>query len=186
MRKTSNLKSSSKVNYSLTTHKFLSDEEYDRLHATLDKFQDKHPRDVAMLFLVMYTGARASEVRAVRKCDLNPSTQTVFIKGLKHSRDRDVPIPTWLFAKLQSIALPLALNDRLFPIALRTMQSIWHQYRPAPKGIKSLRHTFAVRLYKKTKDIRLVQMVLGHRSILNTMIYADFVYSQEEFRKLLL
>ena len=32
----------------------------------------------------------------------------------------------------------------------------------------------------------LLQIALGHRNITNTMIYADFVYSQDEMRKLIL
>ncbi len=37
----------------------------------------------------------------------------------------------------------------------------------------SLRHTALTRLYKKTKDIRLVQEVAGHANISTTMIYYD-------------
>jgi integrase/recombinase XerC len=55
-----------------------------------------------------------------------------------------------------------------------------------PKKFHSLRHTFAIELYQKTKDLRLVQVALGHRNITNTMIYADYVYSQQELRKLIL
>jgi integrase/recombinase XerC len=54
------------------------------------------------------------------------------------------------------------------------------------KKLHGLRHTFAIRLYKKTKDIRLVQVALGHRNITNTMVYADYAYSQQELRKLIL
>ncbi|HMN69805.1 MAG TPA: hypothetical protein PKC28_14775 [Bdellovibrionales bacterium] len=43
-----------------------------------------------------------------------------------------------------------------------------------------------MRLYKKSKDLRLVQVALGHRNITNTMVYADYVYSQQELRKLIL
>ncbi len=35
----------------------------------------------------------------------------------------------------------------------------------------SLRHTALTRLYEKTKDIRLVQKVVGHSNISTTMIY---------------
>ncbi|CAM5999402.1 unnamed protein product [Sphagnum balticum] len=39
---------------------------------------------------------------------------------------------------------------------------------------------------QKTKDLRLVQVALGHRNITNTMVYADYIYSQQELRKLIL
>jgi integrase len=74
----------------------------------------------------------------------------------------------------------------LFPITYNRLRQIWDLYRPVQKKFHSLRHTFAIQLYKKTKDIRLVQVALGHRNVMNTMIYADYVYSQTELRKLIL
>ncbi len=133
----------------------------------------------------MHTGARPSEILAVTKQDLHPDTQTVFIYGLKRSRDRDLPLPEWLFKHLTQASAHLNPKDKIFPLALRTLQTAWHKYRPAEKGIKSLRHTFAVRLYQKTKDIKLVQLALGHTTLVNTSIYADFVYSQEEMKRII-
>ena len=81
---------------------------------------------------------------------------------------------------------PELMKQRIFPISYIRFHQIWDKYRPCHKKLHSLRHTFAIRLYKKTKDIRLVQFALGHRNIANTMIYADYVYSQEELKKLIL
>lgn len=172
------------MSYSLNQSKFLSDDEYSRLIVTLDKFELKDFRNVTLLYLCLFTGARASEILGITKSDLNPKNKSVFIKGLKNSRDREIPLLPGIFDRLMTLATE-SPNDRLFPIALRTMQGIWHTYRPSRKGVKSLRHTFAMRLYEKTKDIRLVQMALGHKSILNTMVYADYVYNQQELRRLL-
>jgi len=80
----------------------------------------------------------------------------------------------------------LPSSGSLFPISYHRLYQIWHQYRPVAKKFHSLRHTFAIRLYRKTKDLRLVQVALGHRNITNTMIYADYIYSQQELRKLIL
>jgi site-specific recombinase XerC len=38
--------------------------------------------------------------------------------------------------------------------------------------VHSLRHRFAVQLYRKSGDLRLVQQALGHRSIVSTTAYA--------------
>lgn len=170
----------------LNKTKFLSEEEANHLTTLLTEYHSRDPRNTTILQLSLHTGARPSEILGITKADLNPENNTVFIHGLKGSRDRELPLPEPLFNAINDMAAKLDPEQRIFPIALRTLQTVWHHYRPAKKGIKSLRHTFAIRLYQKTKDIRLVQMALGHRSILNTMVYADYVYNQEELRKLLL
>jgi len=40
-----------------------------------------------------------------------------------------------------------------------------------PLGVHALRHTFATRLYGRTRDLRLVQQALGHRSVTSTEVY---------------
>ena len=42
----------------------------------------------------------------------------------------------------------------------------------------TLRHTFATRLYGKTNNLRVVQKLLGHRSVKTTEIYADVTREQ--------
>jgi site-specific recombinase XerD len=39
--------------------------------------------------------------------------------------------------------------------------------------VHTLRHTFATRLYEKTRDLRLVQRALGHRQVATTEIYSQ-------------
>jgi site-specific recombinase XerD len=43
-----------------------------------------------------------------------------------------------------------------------------------------LRHTFATDLYRKTKNIRLVQKALGHADLSTTMIYTHVVDQELE------
>ena len=115
--------------------------------------------------------------------DIDTYEETVFIRGIKGSNDREIPLPKWLFRELLNLTPE---GVRIFPISYNRLRQIWQLYRPVPKKFHSLRHTFAIRLYRKTKDIRLVQVALGHRNITNTMIYADYVYSQQELKKLIL
>jgi integrase/recombinase XerD len=65
----------------------------------------------------------------------------------------------------------------LFPISPRHAQrrleqwceraGIEHRVRP-----HDLRHSFAIRIYRKTRDLLLVQQALRHRSIASTSVYA--------------
>jgi site-specific recombinase XerC len=68
-------------------------------------------------------------------------------------------------------------NGLLFPISSRHAQrrleewcrraGIEHRVRP-----HDLRHSFAIRIYRKTRELLLVQQALRHRSIASTTVYA--------------
>lgn len=165
--------------------KYLTDFELSRLHHILNSFESKDPRNVTLLRLALATGARASELLATKKADLDSEERTLFIRGIKGSNDRELPLRPQLFDQLERLK-DQTPGEMLFPISYNRLRQIWQLYRPVHKKFHCLRHTFAIQLYKKTKDVRLLQMALGHRNIVNTMIYADYVYSREELRKLLL
>ena len=170
--------------YQLNKSKYLLSSEEAELRRVLKLFEDKESRDTSLIELALSTGARANEILAIKGSDLEPETQTVFIKGLKGSNDREIPIKSRLFSRLA--LLSTGPDKPLFKISYPRLIQIWLSYRPCSKKFHSLRHTFALNLYKKTKDIRLVQVALGHRSIQNTMVYADYVYTTNELRKLIL
>jgi integrase/recombinase XerC len=171
--------------YQLNKTKYLLDPEYEKLMELLEKFQAEDERNVLLLELALRTGARAQEILNLTRQDLNSFDETVFIRGIKGSSDREIPLPRRLFERLLRYATRLD-SEKLFDITYNRFRDIWAHYRPVPKKLHALRHTFAIRLFKKTKDLRLVQLALGHRNITNTMVYADYVYSQSELRKLIL
>lgn len=172
--------------YTLNKNKYLLDPEYDHLERTLQFYKYKEPRNCLALLVALKTGARAQEVLNLRKNDLNGYDHTVFIKGLKGSDDREIPIIDELFFELEHYAKDFKDTDYIFPLGYHRLRQVWCDYRPVKKKFHCLRHTFAIRLYKKTKDLRLLQVALGHRNITNTMIYADYVYSQSELKRLIL
>ncbi len=171
--------------YQLNKNKYLLDPEVEKLEEILDSFYDGDSRNCLILLLGLRTGARVQELLNLTKNDINPHDKTVFIKGIKGSNDREIPLPPKLFDRLVEYSAGVS-GEILFNITYNRLHQIWDKYRPVHKKLHSLRHTFAIRLYKKTKDIRLVQVALGHRNITNTMIYADYVYSQQELRQLIL
>lgn len=142
-------------------------------------------RNSLMIELAYRTGARASELLNIRKIDLLEDSKQVLIRGVKGSKDREVPIPDDLFSRLEAFALDLGPEDRLFPIAYNTLGAIWRREFRVKKKFHSLRHTFAIHALNKTNNVRLVQRLLGHKSITNTEIYLDYVYDLEAKRKIL-
>lgn len=170
------------VVYALNKNKYLREPEVEALNRVLESHKDKDPRNCTLLWLLLHTGARATEALNLRPEDLNDHDQTVFITGIKNSKDREIPVPAWLYKRLQTLVEP---GQLIFQISYPRLDQIWHQYRPVEKKLHGLRHTFAITLYKRSRDLRLVQTALGHKNINNTMVYADYVYSQEELRKMI-
>lgn len=164
----------------ITKAKYLLDDEYRRLEDITSRFMTTNERDCLLLKLAMATGARASELLNVRKSDLVDNS--VYIRGLKGSNDRELPLKRPLYQKLQRYAARVE-GELLFPIGYRQLCHIWHHYRPVKKKFHALRHSFAIRIFRKTKNIHIVKTALGHKSLLNTQIYMDYVYSQTELRR---
>ncbi len=171
------------MSYMLTSNKYLSDAELAHLDMVLAK--EDTPATLMLRLLADY-GMRTSELLILRPCDLNDEAQSIFITPTKSSNPRELPIKPDIYVRLRREADKCVTDEmRIFEMSRVTLFRIWHWWRPCEKPLHSLRHTCAVNLYKRTRDIKLVQKVLGHKSISNTMIYTDFVYSHDELRKAL-
>lgn len=171
--------------YQLNKNKYLLAPELERLTKILQDFETKDVRNCLILWIALKTGARAQEILNIQKSDLNPYDESIYIRGIKGSNDREIPVTSDLYKRIQRYADSVP-GTALFDITYDRLYQVWQLYRPIPKKFHALRHTFAIELYKKTRDIRLVQVALGHRNIANTMVYADYVYSQQELRRLIL
>lgn len=163
--------------------KFLTEEE-DRHLARLLKTEKT--RDTLMLEMLRKYGMRQNEILRLRYCDINQDAKTMKVHGSKGSVSRELPLTDEFYGRLmEDYELRLDDNQRIFQIGRHALQRAWRWYRPCRKGLHSLRHTCAIEIYKKTRDIHLVRNLLGHKSINNTLIYLQFVQSQEEFRRVL-
>ncbi len=168
--------------YQINKTKYLNDEELQHLKSILVKDSS---RNSILLQIALATGARASELISIGPKDLDDINQSVFIRGLKNSNDREIPLEPFLYDALKRLAMS-SNGKRVFGIGYSRLVAIWDYYRPVNKKFHSLRHTFAIELFKRTKDINLVRIAVGHRNIMNTMVYADYLYRTEELRKLLI
>lgn len=169
----------------ITSKKFLSPKEIEVL---LESLKLLSLRDALLIKMLMNLGMRGSELLEVTVGDIDFDDMSIHVIGKKGSKSRKLPIPLSLKDELFRYVLTdgNGKSARLFDIRHTTMKTIWYKIRPnKSKGIHSLRHTFAINLFKKHRDIKLVQMFLGHRNIQNTMIYADYVYSTEEMSQAL-
>lgn len=161
--------------------KYLNKQEIERLDKVLHRNFYKDQRNVLIIFTALHSGARAQEILNLNKDDLLPHCASILIKTLKGGKPREIPLPKWLFRALSAIETDE--TGLLFPISYSRLYQVWKDYSPCQKSFHALRHTFAINLYARHKDLRLVQVALGHSNIQNTMIYAEYYYSTQELRR---
>jgi len=109
------------------------------------------------------TGLRRSEFKRI-KLEGNNTISVVGKNGLK----RYIPVSEIIYKLTDHI--PTKINDNQYDLALR-------EFSKCAKKIGSkatphwIRHTFALRMYFQTRDIRKVQLLLGHTSLKETVKY---------------
>lgn len=167
----------------MTRERYLSEPELARFMAAVRERRHVHqPRDYAFFALLANTGIRPSEATALIAADVHendspPWIRIVRLKKKKTVRETDdLQIASDLAATLATYKRGMAEGQRLFPIARRQAGRLFHRYAKAA-GIRSgwlyiLRHTAATRVYLATRDIAVVQAMLGHERPDTSAIYA--------------
>ena len=168
----------------LTQNKFLSESEDAHLDRLIKEYVNQ---DTLILKMLRLYGMRGGELLQVRAMDINEGARTITVHGTKGSNDRTLPLPMDLLEVLVPMAKAcLEPTENIFKTTRRRLFDIWYLYRPCMKPLHSLRHTCGINLYKRTRDIHMVNYVLGHANINNTMIYLQFVASQADLSQALL
>ena len=134
-------------------------------------------RNSVMIYTALRCGLRAQELLNLTLQDLDFDHRTVRVQTLKRGQPRTVPAPDALFAYAQTVT-----GTKIFPISYPRLVQIWDIFRPSRKKFHSLRHTFALEVYRRRKDINLVKHVLGHKSLSSTTVYLDEAYSLTELK----
>lgn len=166
----------------------LSEAEVDALLGAPDREAVLGLRDAAMLETLYATGLRVSELVGLRAGRYNPRQATVRVTG-KGGKDRLVPLGGAALDLLdrylgQSRPLLLASAPSDFLFVTRrgrplTRQAFWYLIKryavcagiAKPLSPHTLRHAFATHLLDHGADLRVVQLLLGHRDISTTQIY---------------
>lgn len=129
-------------------------------------------------------GCRIGEALQVAPCDIDFQAGRLLVHG-KGDKLRSVPVSSRLRDHLQGPTLRassytsplLRIGDRQ---ARRTVTELGRRAGlERPISSHDLRATFATALYEKTKDIRLVQKILGHASVVTTQVYIGVSLARE-------
>lgn len=168
----------------MDSRKFLSQDERSYIETFCTERIETDTRNSVMILTALHSGCRPQELLNLTWDDINILNGEIFVKSLKDGAPRAVVVPKVVrdgLSKLKAMS-----PDKPFNISYQRMAEIWNDYRPTKqKTLRSLRHSFAMRAYERTKDIRFVQYAMGHKSISNTMVYLQYSYSAQEFKKLM-
>ena len=161
----------------------LSESEQLALLAALDgESSPAGRRDRALFGLLLGTGLRLGSALALVVEDVDLRNGELQVHRLKGNRRIRLPISTAV-----SALLTRWIGDRrsgpLFPgregrplsrrqVCRRLAQALEGARVARPASPHALRHSFAMGLYARTRDVGLVQKALTHRSIESTMVYA--------------
>lgn len=147
-------------------------------------------RDHLLLAFLLATGVRPSEALALKVEDfhLRDRDPWVRVRRLKKRTSRgvldDLPLSRamgralrqWLTNHPNRERADFSPSARPWDFSLRYLERVFHDVARAadlPRGLKlyALRHTAGSRLYRATRDQRLVQQQLGHARLSTTEIY---------------
>lgn len=160
--------------------KILSNNE---ITAILEKAVGKSDRTFMIINTLIKTGARVSEVIAITPQDILFEERQIIIRG-KGNKIRNVDVPwdlTYAF-KLFLKKKTVKKNQRIFPITRDAVYKITKKI--AETNPHTFRHSYAVELLRKTRNIRYVQVQLGHSSLTTTQVYLRYMDFSEDKKKL--
>ncbi len=142
----------------------------------------KNAKHKLMLALTYGAGLRVSELINLRVRDLDWGSSQIVVRGGKGGKDRITILPGKLVSPLRNLIAGKAHADYVFEserggkLTARTAQVVFAKTLALakikkPATFHSLRHSFATHLLENGTDIRHIQEILGHRSIVTTQIY---------------
>jgi integrase/recombinase XerC len=168
---------------------FLSTQEIGQLLDAPPATQDMGLRDRAILETMYSAGLRVSEVVGLNDGDLDLAEELIRVRG-KGRRERLAPLGTYAVKAIRRWLVKRKLSQRepagaLAPVYTNkfgrrlTTRSVGRMLEKHLKlsGLDlrttphTLRHSFATHLLDRGADIRSVQELLGHKSLVTTQIY---------------
>lgn len=143
-------------------------------------------------FSIAYgAGLRASEVIGLRVSDIDSERMTLRIECGKGQKDRFAMLSPalleclrtwWKFARAQGRMLDggwlFPGQNPINPISSRQLNRAIHSAAKAASldkrvSMHTLRHSFATHLLEQKVDIRVIQVLLGHKKLETTALYAQ-------------
>lgn len=144
----------------------------------------KHPQYLMLLKTIYAAGLRLTEALELKISDIESKETRILIRSGKGMKERYAMLSPVLLEELRRYWKTCRPRGWLFPSARKPtkhvgesiLQRAFQEAREAA-GIKkaatvhTLRHSFATHLLESGTDLRVIQELLGHRSMKSTLIY---------------
>ena len=168
---------------------FLSSDDIERLLSAPPKSEPLGLRDRAILEVLYSAGLRVSELAGLNLSDVDARSATLRVRG-KGRRERIAPVGSYALKALDEwnevrqisprekagSEGPVFVNKSGRRLTTRSIGRLLEKHLRAT-GLDrrttphTLRHSFATHLLDRGADIRSVQELLGHKSLVTTQIY---------------
>jgi len=186
-------------NWIVTPDKFLAPDQVARLRASADLQRRTGEvlsvRNAAVIEVLLGTGLRVSEVCSLKVGELylQDGRADVVVRRGKGNKSRMVAVSARLAAYLREFLAwratcgqrtdperPLFVSERGGPLTRSAVHRVWkaalaHAGLPTRWGVHATRHSYAVEVYRRTRDLRLTQRLLGHSNVATTTVYANLL-----------
>ena len=132
-------------------------------------------RDRLMIRIIYATGVRVSELCTMNVEDVDFDDQMIKVLG-KGGKIRMVFVDEETLDEIayligNRLTGPLFAGQGGNHISTRTVQLIFKKYAPPGITPHKIRHSYASELYRRSRNLRVVQENLGHASIKTTEVY---------------
>jgi len=132
-------------------------------------------RDQLIVRMIYATGVRVSELCGIAIEHIDFDDLTIRVRG-KGDKVRIVFIDEETGRLMEAyvgdrVFGPFFVGQQGHPLSPRTVQHLFEVYAPPGVTPHTIRHSYASELYKRSKNLQVVQENLGHTSIKTTEIY---------------
>jgi integrase/recombinase XerD len=148
--------------------------------------KDGHNRNIAIVYLLLHTGIRVSELCSLNKSDIDFERNRVFVRNNSTGEGRTIPLSAEARDYLEKHIELNRIEDALFVsksnerLSERSIQYMLKKYQVNPH---KLRHTFCQRLVDKGVALEIVSELAGHKDINVTKRYAKSRMKQLELEQ---
>lgn len=147
-----------------------------------------------MCVTLMYScGLRISEALGLNVSDIDSARMVLVVRAGKGNKDRHVPLPQRTLELLRDywrrrkppLNGPLLIADDGHPLSYDRTR-YWLKRAVKKSGIAkricnhTLRHSYATNLMEQGVDVRVIQGLLGHRSLKTTTLYLHITQSVKQ------